>query len=179
MKNLRVNKFIKSLLTVALVSTLFVSCGKDNTTGKKSSNNSGVFGAGAFGNGSLPSNYMNTLMQENQCAQGGQRTTVQLQLNQQVSAGLYAGVTSFGDIAVIQNAGGGGRATLYICPRAGLQGGQTNGQLLENPIITNSVTCPIGQISRMNMILQGQTQYQAIFRPIDAQGSSLCQNQGF
>jgi hypothetical protein len=172
MKTLRTGKILRSLLTVALLSTLFVSCGNDNTTGQSSRNSlsGGLGGFGAYG--SMNSGYLSTIANENRCAQGGQRSITQVQVNQPTTAGgLFVGVTSFGDIAIIQNQ----VMVLHICPRAGLSG---QGRLLQAPIVNNSLSCPIDEISSAQMELTGQVNYRVNFRPISVPQmgiqSSLC-----
>lgn len=189
MKNLNKGKLLKSLLSIALLSTLFVSCGQDNKTGQSSRNSSigsgiwgNVYNNGQYGGGNgaqLPSNFLDIIAQENTCVQGGQRSQAQITLNQNINAGsLYVGVTSYGDISVVQNRGGVATMTMYICPRAGLTG---QGQLMQNPIVNISQACPVGEISRAHMVLTGQPSYEVIFRPIHIPNSgirsSLCNSQ--
>ena len=185
-KNNGRNAFIQALMLLVLVFS--VACGENNTSGKKKNRNNfnnpwgNTFGGGTYigGNGQvLNDNWLDQIALENQCALGGQRATAQMQVPANVNVGaLYVGVTSFGDIGVVQNQNGVGILTLYICPRAGLTG---QGSIMSQVVIENSVYCPVGQISNLDIQLQGQaTQYALALRPIHIPNmgitSSICTN---
>lgn len=172
------SRFLKNLVVLSAVALISVSCGKDNSSGKGSSTDG--YGSGIYnyaGYGTQYGNYtlqemMNIISQENPCAQGGTRVRVQIPLNINVNVGTpYVGVTSFGDMAVVQNQG---QAVfeMYICPRSGANG---QGQLISNPVIESSTYCAIGQITAANAVLYGATNYQLAFRSIQyGNGSQLC-----
>lgn len=181
-----VSKFLKNLGVLGAISLMAISCGGKNTSGKtknSSTNGTGIYNYPGYGNtyGNMTlSQMMPIIGQENPCAQGGQRSYVQIPIqgvNVNVGSG-HIGVSPFGDIAVVHNIG---RSVmdLYICPRAGLTG---QGQLLYNPILATSKYCPIGQITAADVMLSGQVPYQVKFAPIYIPGtnqlSQLCNMQG-
>lgn len=178
------NAFTTALMLLVLVFT--VACGENNTSGKKRNNINtpwgGAFGGGTYygGNGgALGSNWLDQVAAENPCVYGGQRAQTQLQVPANVNVGaLYVGVTSYGDIGIVNNQNGVGIMTLYICPRAGLTG---QGSLMSQVVVENSTHCPVGQISNADLILQAQgTQYPIALRPIHIPNmgivSSICSN---
>tara|TARA_B100001971_G_C18268036_1_gene596498 strand:- start:69340 stop:69912 length:573 start_codon:yes stop_codon:yes gene_type:complete len=179
----------KGLMQIFMLFVLVfsVACGENNTSGKKKTS-SGIYpwgntyGGGVYsgGNGnSLPSNWLDIVAQENPCQFGGQRAQAQMQVQANVNVGaLYVGVTSEGDISLVQNQGGIAMMTVYICPRPDLTG---QGSITKQPITENSVYCPVGQVSASDVTLQGQYgQYYLKFAPIHIPGtdriSQLCSN---
>lgn len=189
---------LKRLATFMIAASIMVSCGKNNTSGTTTdiSDNWNI-GGGVYGGGNgnqLPSNWMDVVSRENPCYFGGtQRSQAQIQINANVNVGaVYVGVTSYGDIAIVQNQGGVPTMKMYICQRAGLTG---QGQVMnQNQVVENSQYCPLGQISDIDVMLGAQNQnhysgwntptnnpYQLAFRPIHIPGtgvqSSLCSNQ--
>lgn len=182
------NALMKVLVLVVLV--FAAACGENNTSGKNKNRNNnypwgGTFGGGGTfvgGNGnSLPANWLDQVAIENPCLYGGQRAQAQLQVQANVNVGaLYVGVTSEGDMAIVNNQNGLPLMTLYICPRPDLTG---QGTIIRQPITENSVSCPVGQISSSEVSLQGQYgQYRLNLRPIHIPNagvvSSLCVNNG-
>jgi len=185
------SKHLKSLGVLFAVALISISCGKNNSSGK-SSNTAGVGGIGGIGvpgtgaygypgYGTQYGNYtlqqmMDIVAQENPCFEGGVRQYVQIPINMNVnSGGAYIGVTSYGDIAVVQNQG---QAVLeaFICPRSSANG---QGQLTQNPVINIAENCAVSEISAAQMILGSQfgQPIQVNFRPIYyGNGSQLCQN---
>lgn len=187
------SKHLKSLGVLFTVALISISCGKNNSSGK-SSNTTGVngYGTGIYnypGYGTQYGNYtleqiMNIIVQENPCYndQTGQfdpslqRQRGQQALNTNVNiASAFVGVTSYGDIAVVQNQGQ-PVADLWICPRSAATGqGQVYGQTL---VVSQSQNCVVGEIDRLNGFLGMQGGQVSInFRPIAyGNGSQLCQN---
>ena len=170
-------RHLKNLAALFIIASMSIGCGKDNTTGKKPASNTtswGGFGTGPYTGGTggqLPADWMNILGSERPCYQGGQRATAQMAVNTNVNVGaLYVGVTSEGDIAVIQNQGGAPTMHLYICPRPGLTG---QGQLASRTIIENSTTCPVGQITKVDVTLGASYgPYYLKFAPIHIPGTN-------
>ncbi|MEX1099116.1 MAG: hypothetical protein WEB87_01745, partial [Bacteriovoracaceae bacterium] len=174
---------LKNLAILMILTAMTVSCGKNNTTGKD--NDSSTIGWNGFGTGpytgsngnTLPANWMDIVGQENPCYQGGQRAPAQMPINATVNVGaLYVGVTSEGDIAVVQNQGGAPTMNLYICPRPGLTG---QGQLYDNIVLEHSNECPVSQITKTNVALEAQYgPFYLKFAPIHIPGtnrmSQLC-----
>lgn len=126
---------------------------------------------------------LHTIETENQCAQGGVRSfsTVELTGTKTYSDTLYAGVSSYGDIALVQNKDGKTMVDLYICLRESANG---KGQVLGDFTIEASPRCVLGQITAGDLVLatdQG-LEYQVKFSPIDIPDtdrvSSLCQGRG-
>ena len=109
----RTRKLLRTLFTLSLTATLFVSCGKKNTSGSSSSN-SGSYtypgtagGVGAQGM-QLPSNWLQIVMNENPCQQNGQsnqRQRVVIPVPQSnINAGsFFVGITAEGDVAIASN----------------------------------------------------------------------------
>lgn len=178
--------FMQVMMLFVLVFS--VSCGENNTTGKnKNRNNSvypwgGTFGGGTYhgGNGNqLPSNWLDVVAQQNPCQFGGQRAQAQMQVQANVNVGaLYVGVTSEGDMAIVNNQNGVAVMTVYICPRPDLTG---QGTITRQPITESSQFCPVGQVTASDVTIQGQYgQYYLKFAPIHIPGtdriSQLCSN---
>lgn len=176
----------KLVLLVSLSSLLLTACGGKNKSGGSKSNSTDNWGGGTIlnnGNGqTLPPNWRDIVRQENPCDQGGNRATVSFPLNgANANAGaIYVGASPFGDIAYVNNNGNQTMMTIEVCPRAGASG---QGSLLSNPVLNNSYDCPVGEITAVDMVLQGQyQQYQVKFAPISVQGyktSSLCTGGGY
>lgn len=173
------------LASIIIMALFVVGCGKNNTSGKN--NDVGTVGNAGIGYGpgslshQLPGDWMNIVAQENPCRMGGQRAQTQVQVTTNVNVGgIYVGVSSFGDIAVIQNQGQAPIMTMYICPRQGLTG---QGHIIDAPITENSTHCPFGQITKVDVALSSQYgTYPVAFRPIHIPNagvySQLCnQNQ--
>ena len=165
---------------MSVIAMMAISCGQNNTSGKSgnSGTNGGITGIGTFGSNVSMQQVISVVGQQNPCLQGGNRIPVQIPLQGiQVNAGsTHVGVSPFGDIAIVQNAGQ-SIMSLYICPRAGLTG---QGQLLYNPIIEADQNCPVGKITAADVMLTGQVSYQVKFAPIHIPGtdriSQLCTN---
>ncbi len=153
-----------------LVSTLFISCGKDNKSGGGSNPAIGIdpFGgiANAAGNGTrLPANWLQILANEHPCnpqTTGGvtnnARTIVNVPLNMMglhVNANnLHVGVTLEGDILVISNNNNTIQAQVHACPRPGM----TNGaQLMQQPIVNMSQMCAMGEVSAADIMIPANT----------------------
>lgn len=176
---------LKKVLMLSVLALMVASCGENNTTGKKRNNvgnwgSFGGFGGGQYygGNGNtLPNDWMDRIAMENPCHYGGQRAQTQLQVNSTVNVGaMYAGVTSEGDIAIVNNQGGVAVMTLFICPRPDLTG---QGNITRQPITEASQFCPIGQITASDVSISGQYgTYYLKFAPIHIPGtdriSSIC-----
>lgn len=173
----------------AFTALMLASCGGNNTSGGGSSNGNPVNpidGGGIIqgGNGqALPPNWREIVRRENPCRDGSSglhqnRQIVQIPVQVQTNAGaLHVGVTSMGDVAYVQNNGGGAQVTLEICQRLGMA---NTGHQFGNMILNLSRTCPVAEISQAYMRLSGQVPYEVNFRRIDApnfegQSSSLCQ----
>jgi len=124
---------------------------------------------------------LHTIKAENQCAAGETRSfsTVELKGTKTYGDTLYAGVSSYGDIALVHNEDGKTMADLYICSRTSSNG---KGQVLGNFNIETSSRCILGQITFGDLILDTDhgLNYQVKFAPIDIPGtdrvSSLCQD---
>lgn len=175
---MKTRQTLKGLLLI--FAFLLASCGKDNVSGNNP--NSNVFG-GAIG---IPGQYGNALYAENPCRvnagfngfpnqagiQGRQTVVVRLQGMNVAIGSSYVGVTSEGDIANVYNDGSGPVMAMQLCNR----GFGTQGQLLGNPIINNSLNCQVDEITSAQVILPsqfGQPLY-LNFRAIYFSGSSLC-----
>jgi len=178
----------KKALMLSVLALSLVACGENNTTGKSSNSTSGTWGQfGGYGGGQyyggngnqLPSDWLDRVGQENPCQMGGQRAQAQMAVQANVNVGaLYVGVTSEGDIAVVNNENGAPTMTLFICPRPDLTG---QGSITNQPITEASQYCPVGQVSASDVQLQGQYgQYYLKFAPIHIPGtnriSSICSN---
>jgi hypothetical protein len=181
----RVKNFLKLVTMLTFVSTVLVSCGDNkNTSGGSKSSGYSYPSVSTSGNGmSLPSNWLSIVQSENPCRTGSNsnnRTRVVVPLNGvNVNAGAYyTGVTPEGDVGIVSNQSGGPVMEVYICQRPDLTG---QGSLMNNPVLSTSYECPIGEITRTNIALQGQYgTYNLSFAPINIIGtdrrSSLCQN---
>jgi hypothetical protein len=170
-------RMLKNLVILSSLAILAVGCGNQNTSGKGDDTTGyngygtpGTYGTGQYGQYSMDQ-IISIVGQENQCAQGGQRSFVQVPLNgTNVNIGSsHVGVSSFGDIAIVHNINGGTMMDLYICQRAGASG---QGQLLQNPVLEASQNCPVGQITAADLVLSGQQQYQVKFAPIHIPGTN-------
>ncbi len=150
---------LKRLATFMVVATIMVSCGKNNTSGTTTDINSGV-GAGTWGSYNNWGNYGNVGTQN--------RISVSSQVNVGGS-GLYVGVTSEGDIAVIQN----GTLQMHFCPRSDYANGQ--GQIIQQPVVNVANYCSVNEITNLDVALPGRYgTYKLAFRPYYAYGSQLC-----
>lgn len=119
------------LLTLALL-VMLVSCGKDNESGKSNMYyNNPLYGGIINPNSpySVGNISLNTIMNENPCLNnyygytnaGGTRQTIQLPAVTVTGgpiSGSYVGVTSFGDVAIVQGNGSQAVLTAYLCPRS-------------------------------------------------------------
>ena len=168
--------FLNLLLLVALA-----SCGKDNESGKNKypyySGQNG-YGYGAINSGySYQGQSVNSIIASNPCMTGFNqqyRTTIQLPLTGFPSVlapgEIYAGVTSFGDVAILygQAAGQPPLFVAYVCQRNGYGSGQ--GQLLD--IALGSYTqCLFKPLTRATMIIPGAME-PLYFRWLDGGSSS-------
>lgn len=154
------------LLNLFLLMAL-VSCGKDNESGKSSYNYPSTYGYNPY-TGSVistsPYSYNNvnagTLIAESPCTTGygvNARTQIQFQLtgfNSYLQAGeIYAGVTSYGDIAmVIGQPNSAPLFVAYVCARGTYANGQ--GQLMDLALGTYS-KCAYKQLTRATMVIPG------------------------
>lgn len=165
---------LKKLAVLMMVAAIAVGCGKKNTSGK--SDNGGVIntpGVGV-GGGAYSGEYKNVILNENPCqTQGGQRISKINPIQTNVGTGLYAGVTSEGDVAFVYN----GMMELYLCSRPGLVG--TGNQFTR--LVTNiSEYCSVDEITSMTVTLPASDGYYNFnytlnFRAIHfGNGSSLC-----
>ena len=135
------------LLTGTLLMSLLVACGKDNKSGKSSSqwNYSNPYASGynqqSIPNISSPYTYggvsVNKVMQENPCMGGYgpmQRLVIRVPMTDFPSTiapnDVYVGVTSYGDVATVVGTAPGQPPMFvgYMCPRAFAPQGQ--GQLM-------------------------------------------------
>jgi hypothetical protein len=146
---------------------LMISCGQNNVTGK---NDQTDYTGGVYGGNGGVQNALSTVMRENPCMMGGQRTVVQVQVNMQVDPQrLYVGMTSEGDVASLQGNQGGAVMTMHICTRPGTSQGQ--GQLMGNPVVGYSQICQVDEIKAANVAIPGQMGYYYLaFRPIAIPG---------
>ncbi len=176
----RTKSFFKVLSVLALVSTLTVSCGKNNKSGGgKSSPSVNGFNntmAGAYGVD------LNIIGNEYPCTSGNQqRIRYQRDISNITRANVgtvHVGVTAGGDIAVISgNQSGQTLLEVFACPRAGLV---TNArpEMQQRPVIQESRNCSIPEITAADFFLQN-TQgyyYQLKFYPIGLSAPSrYCQ----
>jgi hypothetical protein len=123
---------------------------------------------------------LHTIEVENQCLSGGHRslTTIELTHVKAYEGSRYAGVTTFGDIALVYNKDGSTMLDLYICTREGLNG---SGVITSKFEIDTAPLCLLDQITTGDIMLGSDhgVQYILKFAPIDIEGtdriSSLCQ----
>lgn len=192
----RETHYLKKLFLALVMSTVLVSCGQENESGKRRNNNpfGGFNYAGiASSNGmSLPSNWLQTVGNENPCrSTGGYGYTNNQNYNNQrrrvvipltgynVNAGAaYVGVTPEGDIGIVSNQSQGPVFEMYLCPRPDLTG---QGQVTKQPALNTSYSCPISEVTASDVSLatnSGYGNYLLKFAPIHIPGtdrfSSLC-----
>lgn len=173
--------FMKNLLSIAAVGAMVASCGGSNRSGGGGSSSSdGISGlpVGAQGN-SLQ--YLQVVRQENPCRNQATRRTASFPLqNVRANNGDYIGVSPFGDIAIVSVNNGQAHMNLEICQRAGTSG---KGRVTRNPVLNLSRYCPIGEISALDVVLEGYPAMGIAFAPVfvaDVYGriiknSSVCQ----
>ncbi len=178
----RANSFLKVIFTFTLLSTLLVSCGKENESGGSSgSSSSWSGGVTSVGNGNkLPSDWVKRLENEYRCNTGystsnsRQRLGVQAsgQLNLNANA-LHVGVTMEGDILIMSNKNNRITVELRACRRAA---NSTQAQFYTYPAINVSRNCAIGEVTAANVMLQTQYgPYELKFFPIGMSApSTLC-----
>ena len=183
----REKSFLKLLVTVTMLATLFTSCGKENESGGNGNNSSNTTVAGN-GGGDLPSNWLAVLQNEYPCVNaqynGGSnrnsrvRSEVNLQGAVNVNAGaIHVGVTMEGDIAVLSRSGNSSILEVYACQRPSINLSQQP-QISQSPIINSSQSCQVSEISALNVYLNSNYgTYLLAFFPIGLSSpSSLCQN---
>lgn len=142
----------KKMAMLILVASFAVACGQNNTSGKSSNNNGWDFGGGGISGGS----------------QNG-RIEIRQQLNYNVGNGVFVGVTSEGDIAIIQN----NQMRISICQRADFIQGQGS---FSQASVGTSGYCSVNEINNLDVNLPGRYgTYRLAFRPIYFSGSQLCQ----
>ncbi len=185
----RAKNILKGLFMLALVSTVFVSCGKNNSSGGgggSSSSDPWSGGVTAAGNGSkLLSDWRNRIFNEYRCQtfnQNGAQTNKRLKLNVQspgpvqLNAGaLHVGVSTEGDVLIMSNSNNQVRIELYACERPAPQ---QSAQFIQTPILNQSSMCSISEVSAADIFAgSNQGAYHLVFFPIGLSGgSSLCQN---
>lgn len=172
---------MKFLVIGLLLLSSLSATAQRNVTGK--SVNTSHFGS----NISLPSHFGLVINQESPCKtqiteesdhfdiNHNMRTNVIVRLqNINVAVGSsYVGVTSEGDIANVYNNGSGPLMALQICHRKGIK--RTAGKLLSNPIINNSFSCQVDEITAATVDIPTETGSLLLqFKPIYFSGSSLC-----
>jgi len=188
----RANHFFKIAFMAVLVSTLFVSCGKNNSSGGGSNtvtpNPYGTYPGSTYaGVGQLPSNFIQIIEQENPCRTGVGgvpanaariSAVIPLQGANVNAGGVFVGVTPEGDVGIITNQAQGPVMEIRLCPRPDLTG---NGQLVSNPVLNTSQMCPVGEITAATISLassSGMGNYTLPFAPIHILGtdrfSTLC-----
>lgn len=162
----RVNGFwpgLKRVAIIALVTAFAVGCGQNNTSGTGDNpwdNNGGYNWGNGWGNTSTPTG-----------SHG--RYTVSQPVGNTGGYGSYVGVTSEGDVAVIQN----GTLTMYICPRADYANGQ--GQITQQPIVNVTNGCVVNEITAMDIQIPGRNGiYMLGFRPIYFNNNNACYQTG-
>ena len=195
----RENHYFKGLFMALMVSTLLVSCGAENESGKSRNNN--PFGGYSYAgitsaNGMrLPSNWLEIVGNQNPCQSAGgyygstynnnQRRRVVIPLQgYNVNAGAaYVGVTPEGDIGIVSNQKNGPVIEMYLCPRPDLSG---QGQVIKQPALNTSSSCPVSEITAMDVSLtstSGYGNYLMKFAPIHIPNagrvSQLCQQGGY
>lgn len=176
----RAKSLFHLLVSTMLLVGLMSSCGKENESGGNS-NNIGTYGTVAgTGGGSVPSNWFKTLQNEYRCQTGysqRSRTTMNLNGAVNVNAGaIHVGVTVEGDLAVISRSSNNIILEVYACQRGGMNMNQQP-QLYQAPIVNQSNSCVIGEVSAMNVYLNSTYgTYTLAFFPIGMHApSSLCQ----
>lgn len=109
-----------------------------------------------------------TLHKEKECLTKGERTKVTVQTNRSENKGQhYFGVTSHGDIAVLED---NNKVTLYLCPRSEPV---LLGEIFQEIGVTKSEFkgCSVPQITKLTAKLGSEHLY---FRWLQADESSLC-----
>ena len=186
----RANHFFKTAFLAVLISTLFISCGKNNSSGGSGTATTpvaGFPGTTYAGVGALPANFIQIIEQENPCRTnvGGVPanaarivTTIPLQGVNVNAGGVFVGVTPEGDVGIVTNTTGAPAMELRMCPRPDLTG---NGQLVSNPVLNTSQLCPVGEVTALNVSLASSSNfgnYLLPFAPIHIMGtdrfSTLC-----
>lgn len=199
----RETHYLKKLIMALVMATLLVSCGQDNESGKKSSSYNGFGVAGFNYNGivsangtNLPSNWQQTVANENPCRSTTNSYGNGYQQNQQISSGTrqrivipmtgynvnagaaYVGVTPEGDIGIVSNQAQGAVLEVYLCNRPDVTG---QGQVIKQPALNTSYSCPLSEITASDITLStnsGYGDYLLKFAPIHIPGtdrySSLC-----
>ena len=191
----RETHYLKKLFMALVMSTLLVSCGQENESGKKNKNNPfGVNGGYSYSGftsasgKSLPSNWLATVGNENPCkssygytSSNNQRVRAVVQLQGiNVNAGaVHVGVTPEGDIGIISRQNNGPVMEIYLCRRPDLTG---QGTITKQPALNTSYACPISEITAADVQLPSSSGYQPYllkFAPIHIQNagrySQLCQ----
>lgn len=187
----RAKSFIKAATMALLVSTLFISCGKDNKSGGSSPSNTPVVtdpwsgGSTNVGNGnSLPSNWINVLYNEYSCNTGANNNTrVRMQVQAQGpitinASALHVAVTLEGDILVMSNTNNVVSMELHACQRPGMQ---NTAQFIQKPVLNVSYQCAMGEVTAADILLNSQNgPYSLVFFPAGLSSpSSLCQSQQY
>jgi len=191
--------FLKNLGAIAVIGLMVASCGKENKSGNSGSGGAipptvGTYPSTMNGN-QLPANWLDIVAQENPCAgsqQGyqvgnpgagiNQRQQSQLAVNGNVNVNagaIYLGVTSYGDIALVQNQNGQAIMNTYTCPRGGAAG---QVQLVQNKVVALNLSneCEVDEITAANVMVTVQgVGMELAFRKINIPGaqSSICRGQ--
>lgn len=154
MKTLK--KLTNAFMLLWVVSFISVGCGNNNKSGGNTNTPIPTpIETGNFGSQSnLP--VVNLLRQLFPC----QRINVSLPIQMQNfnSGATFVGSTSEGDIAIAVNAPGGAVLQMEVCQRNGLErNGLTSSPILsEQPVLNNSLVCPVGEIvSTVKIPIQG------------------------
>jgi len=199
-KRTSTSRLFQNLVILSSLAMLAIGCGNENTSGKGNNNapinnGFGVGGVGGFGDygnlGNMNSQQaLNIIASENNCRSNGmygnqqingsQRVMSQVQIqgaNANVNS-IYIGVSTYGDIAVVQNQNGITVADLYLCQRAGMSNNVTQSS---NVVLVQDNLCPFAKIDLAYFTIQGQSvQYSFGISSIHIPGtdriSQLCQN---
>lgn len=173
----RAKSFLKGLTMAALVSTLFISCGKKNSSGGSSNSPS----SGGITSSHFSNNQLSTIANEYSC--GGydvvsnNRTSIPVDIQGPITGlnngAVHVGVSASGDILIIANTNGQIRAEVHACERLLPQ---QRAQFIIEPIVNSSAHCSIAEITKADVLTgTSQPDYHLPFFPIDvAKPSSLC-----
>lgn len=191
----RENHYFMKLFIALVMSTLLVSCGQENESGKKrsSTNPFGINGGYSYtgftsANGQNVSGLLTQVGNENPCQYSYQqavannnqriRTVVPL-TGVNVNAGaVHVGVTVEGDIAVVSRQNNAPVMEIYLCRRPGATG---QGQMTRQPALNTSYYCPISEITAASVVLTSGTgqpyilEFFPIHVPNAGKYSQICQ----
>lgn len=193
----RENHYLKKLFMALVMSTLLISCGQDNESGKKKRSSINPFGGDGYSyagfasaNGQNVNTLLATIGNQNPCvstygytnnsaANNRVRAVVPL-TNINVNAGaVHVGVTPEGDIGIVSRQGNTPVMEIYLCSRPDLTG---QGHMTKQPALNTSFSCPVSEITAAEIALptnSGFGSYLLQFAPIHIPNagrvSQLCQ----